>query len=207
MSSIDARTPLSGHTVDLPASRLMPDASPEAVLRNYFHAKDGNRPHLMSKVFCKTAALQMRVNTDAIAFPASSLGIEAIADVLVRRFAQTYDNVYSYYLERPPAQASRFSCNWLVGMTEKSNGNVRVGCGAYDWEFDEALGLASRLAITIEAMQTLAPDRFTAVFDWLGALSYPWSSAAAAAASAPALEALDPVLRYLRSKADGPAVA
>jgi hypothetical protein len=170
--------------------------SPETVLRNYFHAKDENRPHLMSKVFSRTAALQMRVNTDAISFPADSRGIDEITAVLVRRFGQTYENVYSFYLDRPPLQCNHFSCHWLVGMSEKSSGNVRVGCGAYD----ESSGLAVNLVITIEAMQSLAPEQFDAVFDWLGTLAYPWSSAAiAGAASAPPIEALGPVLEYLRN--------
>jgi hypothetical protein len=172
---------------------------PESVLRNYFHAKDENRPHLMSQVFSSTAALQMRVNTDSISFPAASHGIDEITDVLVRTFGQTYENVYSYYLEPPPMQCSEFSCHWLVGMTQKSNGNVRVGCGAYDWAFDESSGLAVNLAITIETMQSLAPEQFDAVFYWLGTLSYPWSSAAIAVASAPPIEALGPVLEYLRN--------
>ena len=178
--------------------------SPESVLRNYFHAKDENRPHLMSKVFARTAALQMHGNTDGISFPAASTGIDEITDVLVRRFGQTYDNVYSYYLDPPPLQCNQFSCHWLVGMSEKSNGNVRVGCDRYDWTFDESSGLAVRLIVTIEAMQSLAPEQFGPVFDWLGALSYPWSSAAVAAASAPSIEALGAVVQYLRNKVAHP---
>ena len=105
---------------------------PEFVLRTYFLAKDSNRPHLMGRAFCQDASLRMEVKADAIAFPAETTGLEAISAVLVRNFGQAYDNVYSFYLERPPAACDRFSCDWLVGMTEKSTSQVRVGCGRRD---------------------------------------------------------------------------
>ena len=64
---------------------------------------------------------QLRVVNNAIdmGFPAETRGREGIADVLVRGFAGTYENVYSFYLASPPERAVRFSCPWLVGMTEK----------------------------------------------------------------------------------------
>ena len=172
--------------------------SPEAVLRTYFRAKDENRPHLMSEAFCRAATLRMDVKTEAIAFPAVTVGIDAVSDVLVRSFGQSYDNVYSFYLDRPPADARRFSCDWLVGMTEKASASVRVGCGRYDWEFDpNEGGRASQLVVTIEAMEILEPGHAESIFDWLCALSYPWSSSPVAAASMPEIGALASVRRYL----------
>src|SRR5207344_3266465 len=93
--------------------------SPEDVLRTYFHAKDENRPHLMAGVFCETATLETIVKTGAISFPPVSTGLASITDVLVRKFAQTYENVYSFYLERPRPEihSDSFSCDWLVGMS------------------------------------------------------------------------------------------
>jgi hypothetical protein len=173
--------------------------TPETVLRTYFHAKDENRPHLMRGAFCEAATLRMQLHTANIAFPAESNGIEAITDSLVRSFGQKYENVYSFYLQRPPRDAASFSCDWLVGMSEKATGEARVGCGRYDWVFDEGgTGLAKHLGITIDTMQVLAPHQLRPVMDWLGSLPYPWTSAEAAAADAPAIDALGPVLRYLR---------
>ena len=170
----------------------------ERVLRDYFHAKDENRPHLLGGVFAPEAQLEVRNRTGTISFPAVTEGREAIADILVRRFAQTYENIYSFYMDHPPAAAPDFSCDWLVGMTEKDGGNVRVGCGSYEWMFQEgALRLASRLVITIAAMQVLPPRHFEPVFMWLRNLDYPWTTAAAVRAAAPGIADLAPVLQYL----------
>jgi len=174
--------------------------TPEDVLRTYFRAKDENRPHLMAGVFSETATLETIVKTAAISFPPVSIGLAPITDVLVRKFAQTYENVYSFYLERPQPgiHSDSFSCDWLVGMSAKEGGGVRVGCGRYDWRFRaQAPRLADRLAITIEAMQVLPPDRLGSVLGWLTALPYPWCPADAILRTAPDVDDLDPILRYV----------
>ncbi len=172
--------------------------SPDAVLRGYFCAKDENRPHVLSDVFSDDAELQVNNIAAKITFPALTRGREAIAEVLVRRFAQTYENIYSFYMARPPMEATQFSCDWLVGMSEKDSKNVRVGCGRYDWTFQtDSPRLATHLAITIQAMQVLPPRQFEPIFAWLKQLNYPWSSAAKAKEAAPSIEMLAPVLQYL----------
>ena len=172
------------------------------LLRNYIRAKDENRPHLIPQVFCDTACLEMRVKTDSISFPALSQGSAMIADVLVRRFNQTYENIYTFYLDSPIAGSANppavFACDWLVGMSEKATGQVRVGCGRYEWVFQQQTPhRAERLAITIEAMQTLPAETLPEILRWLLALDYPWSSGRAACASAPKTLRLEPVLNYL----------
>jgi hypothetical protein len=173
--------------------------TPRTVLRGYFHAKDENRPALLDEVFTADAELRVVNNAIDMGFPAVTQGREGIADVLVRRFAQTYENVCSFYLASPPERALRFSCSWLVGMTEKETRCVRVGCGRYDWVFEEeAPFLARGLVLTIDAMQVLPPDAFAPVFGWLRTLQYPWSSRVDAVARAPSVAGLEPVLRFLR---------
>jgi hypothetical protein len=63
------------------------------LVRTYIAAKDTNRPHLVPRVFARTATVEMTVKTDAIAFDPQATGPEAIAEMLVRRFAQQYENV------------------------------------------------------------------------------------------------------------------
>jgi hypothetical protein len=173
-------------------------STPATVLRDYFHAKDENRPHVLAKVFAVDAELRVDNAAANIAFPAVTRGRDAIAEVLVRSFAQTYENIYTYYLARPPLEATQFSCAWLVGMSEKANGNVRVGCGRYDWTFAAAPPhLATHLTITIETMQVLPAEHAEAVFAWLGRLRYPWTSASAVTKSAPRIDLLAPVLQRL----------
>ena len=63
--------------------------------------------------------------------------------------------------------------------------------------------LASRLVITIEAMQVLPESQLEPVLAWLRGLDYPWTSAAAVSESAPDIEMIAPVLQYLGRKENG----
>jgi len=171
--------------------------SPELVLRAYFHAKDENRPHLLDGVFSFDAGLEIRNRSEQISFPAVTVGLAGIADVLVRRFNQTYENIYSFYLDRPTSDDESFSCDWLVVTTEKESKAVRVGCGRYDWTFQREPALqVSGLVITIEAMLILEAAVTNKVMRWVGQLDYPWTSAAAVIRSVPLFE-LQPVSMYL----------
>ena len=135
-----------------------PGLAPQAVLRNYLHAKDENRPHMLERVFEPGAELVVINQVSTISFPARTVGREAITDVPVRNFAQTYENVYSFYLRRPSFEAETFSCGWLVAMSEKQSKSARVGFGRYDWSFAKAAPhLATHLTITIHAMEVLPP--------------------------------------------------
>jgi len=164
----------------------------------YLSAKDGNRPHLMAHAFADDASLAMVVNTGTISFPPVSQGCDAIAEVLVRRFAQTYENVYTLCLAPPPRnEESAFTCDWLVAMTEKESGAVRVGCGRYDWCFAPKSCLAERLTITIEAMQSLPSSYLDEVMKWVSSLPYPWCSTEVAMRDAPNLSDLGAVLEYI----------
>ena len=172
--------------------------TPEAVLRGYLHAKDENRPHLLEDVFAPNAELVIRNHSANIAFPAVTRGRPDIAEVLVRRFVLTYENIYSFYLGRPAPAVQEFTCPWLVGMSERASGHVHVGCGTYEWAFEpHAPHMTSRLVIAIEAMQILPLSESQTVFAWLRALNYPWSSPKAALHGLPRNEALSPVAQFL----------
>ena len=166
--------------------------SPEEAITAYILAKDGNRPHLLSRAFDPEAEVRLEVRTAAIAFPDRIRGLAAIEDALVRRFAAEFENVYTFCLARPAADARQFSCSWLVGMVAKADGMLRVGVGTYDWAF-AGDGRVARLTITIETMPSLPPA--PAVLDWLAALPYPWCAKKVAQATLPALPALDPIAR------------
>ena len=173
--------------------------SPRQVIENYLRAKDENRPYLMERAFAENAKLEMVVSSGTIAFPPVSIGLPAISDVLVRRFAQTYENVHTICVSAPPADDQfSFSCNWLVGMSEKESRSVRVGCGRYDWQFQsQGQRLVDRLAITIERMELLPPSHLASVVEWLSRLPYPWCAAQAALAGIPSHELLRPIQQGL----------
>lgn len=178
----------------------MPKRSyPAAAISAYILAKDGNRPHLMPEAFTEGALLTMDVRTDTIQFPPATLGRDAIADVLVRRFNQAYENVYTFCLGAPPlAPVPQFECAWLVVMSEKATGRLRTGCGRYAWTFDGDSGLVSELVITIRGMLVLPPELVPAAMGWVRALPHPWCPLELADASMPALPELQPLRELLR---------
>jgi hypothetical protein len=154
------------------------------LVATYIRAKDSNRPHLMKAAFAQDAALEMIVNAGTISFPPRSAGLDAITDVLVSRFGQTFENVHTFCLCTPPeGSASSFSCPWLVGMSEKAGGAVRLGSGRYDWTFRS--GRVQHLTITIDQMEVLPPSDLEHVMGWLGSLPYPWCPADVAERSIP----------------------
>jgi hypothetical protein len=176
--------------------------SPAESILAYLRAKDQSRPYLMKRAFTKAATLKMIVKTEAISFPPFSKGIDSITEVLVRRFAQSFENVLTFCLGDPPKEdAESFSCNWMVGMSEKESGVLRVGCGRYDWLFQTGASfLVRELTITIECMQILPPRTLGAIMEWLSGLPYPWCPAQAAAASAPRVRGLQVILDYINRK-------
>ena len=173
----------------------------EKLIATYFQGKDENRPHLMRRVFAPSAVLKMSVNTGAISFPAMTAGAEAIADTLSRKFGEVYENVYTFSLQRPPADGAlkQFSCDWVVGMTEKYTGMARVGCGRYDWYFQTAEPfLVDQLRIVIDEMQVLPAVHASEVVEWVANLPRFWCSAQEVIDSAPSITTLEPVLTYIK---------
>ena len=157
---------------------------------------------MLRLAFLPTATVEVVVKTPTISFPSEVTGLDAIADVFVRRFAVTYENVYTFCLSSPPSDESHaFSCDWLVAMSEKESGAVRLGCGSYDWLFaPDRGGLVERLVITIDVMQRLDPGHLRPIMDWVAAIPYPWCPAAdVAAKNAPVIADLDETVRRLRA--------
>ncbi len=169
----------------------------------YIRAKDENLPSLMERAFDQDATLRMVVRSDAISFPPIANGREAITAVLVREFGRTYENVRTLCFGSPPGSSDEhFSCSWLVGMSAKDGGVIRVGCGRYNWSFRaHAPRLATRLEITIDVVQVLAANNLSAVRNWLFALPYPWCPIQTAFEAAPQLEPLESIRQWARENA------
>jgi hypothetical protein len=172
--------------------------TPADAVKTYILAKDGNRPFLISRAFAENAELRMVVKTDAITFPASAKGIGALEDILVRRFGFDFENVYTFCLAEPPeAACTHFACHLLVGMSAKDNGQIRVGCGRYDWHFG-GRGLVEKLVVTVEVMKVLPAEALGAAMTWLSALPYPWCGADEALKRMPALDGLAEIRACLK---------
>jgi hypothetical protein len=168
-------------------------------ISTYILAKDGNRPQLMKEAFAGDCELEMAVKTDAISFPSSAKGLEEVTRVLVTNFGDQYENVHTFCLSRPSSDyLPHFHCDWLVGMSAKQEGAIRVGCGRYNWHFSSGDDRRVRkLAIDIEVMCVLSVETSEPIMRWLAALPYPWCSNIQAYRSIPAIEALRPIKSFL----------
>ena len=169
-------------------------------IEKYIFAKDANRPDLLRQAFTADATLEMVVRTGVISFPPQVSGRAGIADVLVRRFGQSYENVYTFCLGEPPkAGANTHACKWLVGMSVKETRELRIGCGEYHWRFAPQSGLAEHLCITIEHMQVCPSQFLEPVMNWLQSLDYPWCLPGEMIERAPQLSNIAPVIEYLQT--------
>jgi hypothetical protein len=175
-------------------------STPSDAVSSYILAKDGNRPFLMRRAFAEDAELETVVKTDAISFPSSAKGLRAIEDIIVRRFGLDYENVYTFCLSQPSETNRRhFPCHWLVGMSARSNGQIRIGCGRYDWYFRSGKAcLVEKLVIAIDVMKILPATELAASMNWLSSLTYPWCSPDEAGRGVPAIEGLAEIETYLK---------
>jgi len=149
----------------------------ELLIGRYIKSKDESKPHLMRHVFSEGATLKMKVKTDNISFPSEAEGLESITNTLVHEFNNSYENIYTICLSDTVEQGeSILKCRWLVGMTGKDSGLVRVGFGDYQWQFEcnEEIRV-SHLAIAIENMVVLAEENRVEVMMWFENMSYPWA--------------------------------
>jgi len=169
-------------------------------ISTYILAKDSNRPQLMKRAFAGDCELEMVVKTDAISFPSSARGLEQITQVLVTNFGDQYENLRTFCLSRPNSNyLPYFRCDWLVGMSARQGGEVRVGCGHYSWHFGpDDDGRVKKLVIDIEVMSVLPVEASEPIMQWLAALPYPWCSKIQACEGIPANYALRPIERFLR---------
>jgi hypothetical protein len=175
-------------------------STPSNAVSTYILAKDGNRPFLMRRAFAEDAELEIVVKTDAISFPSSAKGVSAIEDVVMRPFGLDFENVYTFCLSQPPeANRRHFPCHWLVGMSARNNGQVRVGCGRYDWYFaaDQECRV-ERLVIVIDVMKILPAAELAASMNWLSSLPYPWCSSNEALRELPRIEGFAEIETYLK---------
>jgi hypothetical protein len=84
-------------------------------------------------------------------------------------------------------------------MSAKNDGQLRVGCGRYDWHFAaDQTGLAERLVITIDLMNIFPATDLAAMINWLSGLAYPWCRPNDAIKGMPGIEGLAAIETYLR---------
>lgn len=164
----------------------------KSLIEYYIRAKDESKPHLMAEAFSEDATLVMDVRTESIAFPSRCEGREQVTETLVRSFNQSYENIYTFCLSDSIKQkGDNLTCRWLVGMSEKSTGAMRVGYGDYEWlRSSERDGLIEELVIVIRCMLVLPPQAGNTILPQLARLPYPWPMSGDIAATLQGVAAL-----------------
>lgn len=164
----------------------------------YICAKDKNRPHLMGEVFTSDAILEMKLKTQNISFPSQTFGLENITEVLVTKFSQSYEQVYTFCLTETINNSSQlFKSDWIVCMREKRSGEIRIGYGVYNWFFTkEEEPLVRHLTIQIEEMFTMEKEYSTLFFNWVEKLEYPLCSLEQLFKKSPKFRAIQSIQKY-----------
>ncbi len=89
-------------------------------ISKYICAKDKNKSNLLKDVFTSDAKLDMELKTQNISFPSTTIGLDDINEVLISKFNDTYENIYTFCINDSIQDIrNSLTCNWLVGMSEK----------------------------------------------------------------------------------------
>jgi hypothetical protein len=150
-------------------------STPRRLLERYVQAKDSVQPQLMREIYVPDAVLTYSIATDSIAFPAKTVGLEAITSTLVVEFAMRFGSCKTYYVceSPPPDDADVARIPWLVVMREPAAASLRIGKGYYQWTFAKA-GCVSAMHIHIDRMDAI-PDADSRLLRAAQAeLPYPW---------------------------------
>jgi hypothetical protein len=167
-------------------------------LETYIDAKDNTRARRIADAFAADAVLTISLATQAIAFPARTVGADAIATTLVTDFGAQYARCRTYYVcDSLEVRGGVIDAlPWLVVMREPASGALRVGHGVYRWTFDETPAVTG-FDIHIARMDVV-PDADGALLDALQeGLDYPWLTPAALHAHFTALARSTPALAFV----------
>jgi hypothetical protein len=176
---------------------LPPLAAYRRALETYIDAKDNTRAQRIAEAFAPDAVLTISLATSAIAFPARTVGSDAIAKTLVTDFGAQYARCRTYYVcDSLDIEGGVIDAlPWLVVMREATSGALRVGHGVYRWTFDETPAVTD-FDIHIARMDVV-PDADGALLDALQeGLAYPWLAPAALHAHFTALARRTPALVF-----------
>ncbi|RKF42752.1 hypothetical protein [Paraburkholderia fungorum] len=177
-----------------------PLAQYRRALETYVDAKDNTRAERIAEAFAADALLTISLATSNIAFPARTVGTDAIAKTLVTDFGAQYTRRRTYYVCDSLAvqDGTIDALPWLVVMRERSTGAVRVGHGVYRWRFDTTSAVTG-FHIHIARMDVV-PDADGALLEALqDGLSYPWLAPADLHAHFTSLARCTPALAFVEA--------
>ena len=174
----------------------------EDLLVKYICAKDKNKPSLMKEVFTDSSSLQMNLKTQNISFPAKTIGLKNITDVLVDNFNKNYENIFTFCLkDTMKYQDNGLTCDWVVCMKDKINAEIRIGYGEYNCCFtSDSCTKVKLLCIKIEEMFVLKNQTIRPILNWLDDVSYPLCESEELFENAPNIEMINQIIKNYQSK-------
>lgn len=150
------------------------------LLAKYVEGKDLDRHKILEEIYCQTATVSFEIIADNINFPREIYGNIEIAKILSSEFNKKYDFIRTYYLSShfPDIDSLLISQqNWLVIMRDKTSGNIRVGTGYYNWEFESKKKTEYKIKhhkIFIYTMLELPSESLGLLHDLQRKFTYPW---------------------------------
>ena len=148
------------------------------VLTKYLEAKDQQRPFLFGEVFTSEAMFQSRFAFETDFNDERPVhGLDAIAGVF-QRMGSRVENIFTVYTPSSVRwDAGALSIDWLVGMSERESGKLRLAWGDYAWRFNPAGTRATELVVLMRQMIELPASAGSSINHWLAELPAPWCEA------------------------------
>ena len=152
------------------------------LLEKYIEGKDLDRYKILEEIYSPTAIVSFIINADNVEFPNEIHGNLEIVKILSADFNKKYDLVKTYYLSKHFHEIDSLQIknqNWLVVMKERSSGNIRVGTGYYNWDFEKLNTSELKIRnhkIFIHSMLELPSESIDLLYDLQKTFRYPWAN-------------------------------
>jgi hypothetical protein len=170
----------------------------DRILHDYLHGKDQSRPHLLARAFAPDAVFVSRFEFDTdFSDDTPREGLGTIIETF-RQLGAACENIYTVCASDSVRESPEgWRCKWLVTMTQRDDGRVRVAWGDYLWQLGGWGTRAKRLEVTMEEMQVLPADRADGFCDWMATHEGLWVESARMLEGCPAGRWGDGLAHYL----------
>ena len=154
-------------------------AAHDRIVRAYLEAKDYQRPHRFAEAFTDDARFRTTFAFDTDWNSSDAVhGLPAITETF-RRLGAGFENLVTFCLpESLRWEDDALHMRWVVFMTGRKSGQIRVAWGDYQWRFTAINRRATSLDVHMHAMRELPSN--PRLLDWAMALPHVWCTGAVA---------------------------
>jgi len=169
----------------------------DRVLRAYLHAKDCGVPARFADAFTPDATFTSRFEFEtSFSDEEPRVGLAAIAETF-GLLTKHCDNITTLCtLDSVVTDGDTLRNKWIVAMTNRDSGCIRVAWGDYVWTMDPEAERARSLIVNMRHMAEMGPEHAEVVLVWLRALPAPWCDGQALVVDMPALLGLVNLREY-----------